>query len=744
MIRFGLGCCLAWLLLADAPWADPLRVRSGEHGDFTRLVVSLPDGAGWSVETGGSGASLRVDLPGVQYDTSEVFDRIPRTRLTSLVQSEPGAPLRLEFGCSCEARAFAEAGALLVIDISDDPAARPARFAAPRSEPEGTPDAPLPLPLGPGDAPFAVARAAAPPPGPGFAGSPPEPAGHAVPATAAESRLVDQIRRAADQHLVTLTRAGRAQTDPAEPAPVTPPDPGSVAASRGNISVATVLDRDHADLAGSIGVAAPVAACPPDEQVAVADWSDGRPFPAQIGSARSRLYGEFDIVDPAAALALARTYVHFGFGAEAGAVRAALGTDPGAADPLWAIADVIAGRDSQAARTLSRNRRCDGDVAMWAFLSAPATGGDVNLPALARGFVRLPEHLRALLGPRLADKLTQAGHSDAAGVILRSAGRAGADDVALGLAAAGLARQSGDADGYEATLDAVLQDSADTLAKPRALAALVEQRWRTRGGLGADQVVLAAGFASQFRDGDLAEPTLQAHVTAMILSGDFAGADQRLNDTQRPVAAALSDRLRLRFFDRLAERAGDLAFLRYTLDERGPLILLARPDLRYAIAARLLDLGFPGDALRYLRLPAIRRDPDRWVELKAAAMLAADRPEDALVQLEGQAGAGPDKLRADALQRLGRNLPAGRAYRLAGETERAQRAFWLAGDAQIVDDAESGYGLATELSAREGAWRAPPEIGRLADARELAETSARTRSGLRTLLDGLPSPAAAD
>lgn len=97
--------------------AETIVTRSGEHDGFSRLVMRLPDGVNWSLDQSGRAASIKIDSPSVVFDTSRVFNLIPRARLQGLSQAAPGQPLQLQLGCECEIASYVQSDGYLVIDI---------------------------------------------------------------------------------------------------------------------------------------------------------------------------------------------------------------------------------------------------------------------------------------------------------------------------------------------------------------------------------------------------------------------------------------------------------------------------------------------------------------------------------------------------------------------------------------------------------------------------------------------------
>ena len=77
--------------------AVPIKVRSGEHADFSRLVIELNNQTRWTVENFEDNSVLSVFNDGLDLDTSEVFKFIPKSRIESVeVSHSENEPLRKE------------------------------------------------------------------------------------------------------------------------------------------------------------------------------------------------------------------------------------------------------------------------------------------------------------------------------------------------------------------------------------------------------------------------------------------------------------------------------------------------------------------------------------------------------------------------------------------------------------------------------------------------------------------------
>lgn len=78
MIRLAL---VLWVLLAGHLAAAPVLVKTGEHDGFTRLVMEFQAPVDWQMGRSADGYELRVVGQPVNYDLSEAFRLIGKSRL---------------------------------------------------------------------------------------------------------------------------------------------------------------------------------------------------------------------------------------------------------------------------------------------------------------------------------------------------------------------------------------------------------------------------------------------------------------------------------------------------------------------------------------------------------------------------------------------------------------------------------------------------------------------------------------
>lgn len=664
---------LMLICLALPAWAERITVRSGEHPEFSRLVIALPRDTGWRQE----GAAVVFTRP-VDLDTAEVFRLIPRTRL-SAIAAEPaggkgGTRLTLELACPCPVSAREERPGLLVIDIGNPQS--PAPVKVPVAFPRRMAD----------DLEIYWARH-----GRGMA-TPPRQA--LVGET--RGRLLEGFSRAFAQGMIELED--------------TPKFPGTVGGDRPlPLRTQTALERDSAPPPDP----PPPSACLSPSKLDIAHWAEGTGFVREIGLRRSVLLGEFDRADPEAVQRLARFYLHYGFGAEAGAL---LHIYPGAEDGelLTAIAAVIEG---QPAPMLAGQRNCPGPAALWGLLADPSTGGGFARDGAIQSFLGLPSHLRDLLGPRLVTALRARGEEDALRVIRDSTLRAVASpDSALAMMEAGTRPEAEDA------LRRVL--AANTPESPEALLLLIHGRLDRGEPVEAALAVLAAGMAREYRHTPLAPRLTHAHILSLASTGLFDEAFE-LASTQQDVRGPL--------LAMLTRAAPDTIFLRHALTAAP---LGAKPEgLVPAMAARLLSLGFPQEARGLLRL-AGEAEEERLLSARAA--LAAADPAGALAALAGLPGPEAETIRAEAFLRLGQPGPALAAAGRTGQAERRVAIAWRTGDWAEVRAHGSDAQKAALAALPEAGGGEAADLPTLAGNRARLEDSRRMRETLDDLLSVMP------
>lgn len=114
LLLFVMACLTPGILAAET------RVRSGEHGSFTRLVFYLPTKVnGWTASRTGNGYEISVSPSPVSLDTSEVFSFIPRTRVRDI--GLRNGQVWISSDCDCHLSIFQARPDVIAVDVRDGP-----------------------------------------------------------------------------------------------------------------------------------------------------------------------------------------------------------------------------------------------------------------------------------------------------------------------------------------------------------------------------------------------------------------------------------------------------------------------------------------------------------------------------------------------------------------------------------------------------------------------------------------------
>lgn len=737
---------LVFAVCAGPAAAQTVDVRAGEHDRFTRLVFKLPARLGYDLHRSEGQARLAFDRPGLTLDTSTVFQRVPKTRLTGIDRAPDGGAVILSLACDCDIETFWFSRASLVVDIRD-PSGRAAATKPASKDDDGVTLTPMALPekrrsVAAGLVAAALDRqtAAAPPR-----------TDVTVPAAEmvkdSRARLIGEFGRAASQGLLSPRRVlpdpARAESPAtrAEPPATTPPEP--VDRNRPNIQLhaETSIDRDmRAIMTAGLGDSA-ADHCRDAGLVDVAAWGGDAPFGHQIARLRAGLVGEFDRPNAAAVRNLARLYIHYGFGAEA---RLVLEQFPEAEEPDGVLADLAAIVETGAAgpdSVLAGQMDCEPALALWSVLSRFSLPDDVpfDTDAVLRGFSALPTHLRAHLGPVLARRFLEAGHESESARVRRILDRSKTTDTpAAQLLEAEIALSQGDRDRAEDALATIVEDNAEPSAE--ALLRLIETRLDRGTDISYDLAQLAGAYAVEYRGRPLGADLSHAYLSALAASGAFDQAFAELPDTlgrndgrEREIRSSL--------VGILTERADDYEFLRHVLAQVGDAPATLDPETTNQAAQRLLSLGFVDVAGSLVGPEATGRPARARKLLRAEIALRRLRPRQAEAELLGTSGADADLLRARARSMAGDHEAARALFAAAGMPQAARREAWLGRDWEaLADDPDTALAAVAELKLGGGEAGTDRPEGVLARSSDLIADSSGVRDAIRTLLKANPAP----
>ncbi|WP_166486210.1 hypothetical protein [Jannaschia sp. CCS1] len=617
--------------------AQTIPVQSGDHPNFTRLVLPIGADREWDLDQSSGDQWNLTITPAVDgFDTSRMFELIQRDRLLNVVATQA---LSLDLACTCDVTSFRYDTRFLVIDITDpDPNAplpevqvtdAEVEAAERTAAAEALPDL-ANLLRAPDDLPRIDPRAA-----PVIAETPietPDPVAPNPRLAEAAQIMAEQLARAAAAGLLDIA-VDESMTS-ADPSESTAPDPNSAT------EPTAVVDTDPTGTATPTlpiqptvppAEALPIRAetafdaiLPAGESIGetpletsclnvpftVAEWTDGEDIYHSLGALRLALYDERDMLRPDAAIELAQHYIYYGFGSEAAYWLDQVDAAPVA---LRDIAALIDGNDTVQFLPVHSTEDCSEGELLWRYLGGAVQGPMTvdDTAAIQRAYDTLPPNLRDHMGPRLAVQLSEDGYSGTARNIrdiLHRGGRIDADalrilDLDLGVPMELTPEQT------RQELDRALRDSedpADVLANALA--------FDRRNGIlptpsrltTADALMREIG-SGQATD-DLWRETLLAHAAL----GQIDEALSRLGDPSRADATR-------------AEALTDLISERVSVGDTASLVILAhihgrnwRPEgsaagrvqVRAIAALRQEGLFEAAQIFRDVRLPLILPAPD--------------------------------------------------------------------------------------------------------------------------------------
>jgi hypothetical protein len=710
---------LLLLCLASPGAAETARVLSGDHEDFTRLVIELPQATGWIVgrtKLGYAFAAKGEVQP--DYDISAVWERISRSRLQDLAVDPATGALDLSLACECHIFPFEYGPGVIVLDIK--PGQPPAASAF---------EAGFPQPA------LAVASAATDSAANGYdwldrterledardVGVLPLPLNTGtVSLDPLRDELLEQIARGAVDGIVDMELPGKPQVVPAA-------DNGNLPWSQiriGEQPGVIVLNPDGFDDDDK-----PVAECPERELLDLPAWGSGKPVNDLLAEARADLFVEFDSADPEAVLRSVRSLLYLGFGAEARQHAAFL--EPSAAPTelaLYLSMAIIVDGGSDPQTPFAAMLDCDGPAALWAALAHDhlPRKGRLNRDAAVQAFLALPAHLRQHLGPGLAEKFLTQGDAEAARMIRDAINRApNADNVAIAVLDARADLDAGNLDAAQSHAAAAVAldgDHADSLI------ALVEAHFLKLEPM--EPEVAEALLALQ---GETQGTAIGADIDrALVLALGLSGQTEAAFANEGSAGPALADLWRVAL-----DRATDDDFLRQAVlsspAERPETV----PEVGFGVAKRLLALGLADAALVWLG-PVGPGDPPERRLLAASVALAQGDAKSAVQLLAAMVDPEAEMLRAKALIQLGDLAAAGEALVAAGKPEEALRlTLWNNDWARLDQDLPQ-----TWLTTASHALSEEPgeQVGLLARGSETLTESLAAREAVKTLLSTVALP----
>lgn len=655
--------------------AEAVRVRSGEHADFSRLVLDFEQPTGWSQSQTEGSFEIRFDRTGVELDLDRVFDKIPKDRIRNVNFDRDRGVLVLSVGCDCVIDMFPARKHSVAIDV--------------RARREGDPE-PRPLPKTPEVVAFPFGR-------PGeeteqsdlsIRGVSPGTMPRGGPLAAIrrdrampglqerldefERQLVNQLGRAASQGIAEISADQEAVPARVATTTVASPRPSQ------HIRARTIYDDPELAAPESDIAEAGHPRCFDEGRLDVASWLDGSPASTAIARARRNLVAEFNDSNPKSVQEMAQTYIALGFGAEAGAVLAELGTDVADSELLMAMAGIVDGGRVVEGSVLDQTTGCDGPAALWAFAGhrPESIPKEVNAEAVQTWFLRLPDSLRRQLGPAILENFLAMERPDAAATIREALKRMSQPQAPeMKLVEAKILAEEGEIDVAIGAFRETAKDAV--IASPAAMREML-RHLRKQGTLSRDDTLTAEALAFEHRGTDIGDGLLAEVARSWSHLGEF-GPVWRLWDELAASSDGghLPEPLMSALVQDLLDHGQDGEILEFVYSSRyregrGRL----SREINLALATWLIGIGdaeAAGKAVHSYRAEyslEIRK-------IRARIALLENEPALALSFLAAEVDPGSLTIKAEALSMLGNHLEAAEAFEMASMPEAAEHEAWL-------------------------------------------------------------------
>ena len=573
-----LGVILA-LVFSWPAWSSPIDVRSGEHSEFTRLVVYLADGQKWNVSEADGLTNFSVEDWDQGFDISTVFRKINTERLKSLTASQ--GRLVMSFGCDCRVETTQLAGGFVSLDIREKARSRP----LPKPK----------LPKVSDDAAVVISEVSQVTPREDLMEWPVVfvedtsfefldqilANNSASPARAFENGLGEEIARGAT---LTYLQPSNAVLDRGPQ--------GETEQSRTKDELIALLDeRAQFSNAGEINSLAPEeveVSCPAPSSVTVSEWGGDLPFADQLASLRQGIYSEFDEVDFRVVRDLARFYIHHAMIPEFNEVIENYG-DQMDQTYLEDLANLIEGKFA-AQNSLTTHKECAGETGFWSFY---AGGGDsgISTEKIEKHiavFQRFPRDLQVIVADRLIENLEENDNFTASGVVrnalLIDENPEGEFDQQVILKA----------DLSSLSQEELLELSGKSDAQsPDALLVFLDHAIDTETPVTPDVIDLAGSFIHQLDGTEVSKRLHSKLVIALVQRGEGAlGLAKILNQNEESFWDL--ENLRIQFATNLLSNANssDIAKFAWQFEQRSFLKELPY-ETRLDLAQYLIEQGQP-------------------------------------------------------------------------------------------------------------------------------------------------------
>lgn len=562
-----------------SPAAAAILVKSGEHEGFSRLVVYFEPGQIWSLDETATG--YRLEAPGIEdgFDISDVFEMIPRDRISSLAAGSD--ILVVGLGCRCAINHEVLTSGHLILDVvpTPDNAVRSVFAFKPEILPSDTNPIVEQLIGSVGGANQGEIRAS-----------------NINDNTHIElnletheslegfrTRLLENLGRSASLSLVDLADK---PADTSVGAPIL----SSLPEQENRAVVTNAIDQARAAVDMPVRIE-DLRQCPNPDLFDIANWGGVEEFSDHLSGIRRDLVEEFDEINQEAANALVRAYLYYGLTDEARHVVATLPTNSTDGNALVALSRILDDASSARAPAFDDFGHCRGPILPWLLLEATdkISLSTIDLKNLAAEFSAWSPALQRLLGSRLIRKLNELDRKETAAVL---------ESILTGIGKESPVRHNELTSLPQPELEKIIFMGGDRA--PEALAMFLKNALREGELIPAELVQLTGAFAKELR-GESIEITLhKLRIEALFYREEVAEAISQITQHEKKHdiwAGELLDRVANHVIN-ARERKTVFHFITYLI--RSERLTKLDPNLAIELAEKALEAGLPNYAITLL------------------------------------------------------------------------------------------------------------------------------------------------
>lgn len=767
MIRRAVPVVLILCVSPQIVSSDTVRVQSGDHSNFARLVFVSRNLSDWTITQSAGGYVFSTSNSEASFDTRRIFEKISQERVAKVSELD-GGDLFLEVACECHIDAF-EIPAGVVVDIVDGPPDGVSDYVFAERESIATPVVSQTVDYWglPGssyqlDVPISermletrdltalgqqeqsqtepMGDAAENPPSAsqfttGEQGDIPlDPSGLG----ALSESLLSQLSRAAENGFAEIDL--RSST-------FTTLEPSTDGTSIGGASVApqlavrSAVDVENLLIQTDETATTDDSGCVDDSLLNLNAWGTAKsptdPLSIAHGALLEGATLEEDISFP-----LAKKMLFLTFGAEARALLAPSEGEVAEAAILSAIADIMDKGASESDAFPPSMLECDGRAALWALLSGSSSDSSRDAPleitygdSVLRAFRELPRHLKTHLGPMLIERFIEFDDTvRAEAILIQLESTHDGSFPELKIARAELDRHVGNTGESLEELEGIFR--GNSLNSVSATIDLVDDGIDEEAELPPKTLEALEALSYEFRNDPLGPEIERTRFRSKIAAGDYLDAGLELASPPDDSGLSIDVRtnLLLEVVDAIMEAQDDPQLIQLThmvqRDVWQKDILAPKIE---GIAQRLAAIGLPTLARALLDGFTVTLDEPGALAL-TKAMLDAGEPAQALELLDGLSSIEAMSLAAVAHRDLGNADLAIKLLKDAGDTGQARSLEWRNQFWEEARNSNDERGQIAEIAAAVPA--SDPDVT-LENALQQVESSADQRSKIRDLLKAL-------